>query len=117
MKTTLHSQVRFILFVSAIGLARLISPDLPGEAVEQGFGARERVFGGRVIALIHIEPSFAQGCFNAQAERDELRMQDRPVGVEPRVNGIGGTEIGGRAGGHQDEMMASFALVWSFLSG
>src|SRR5271157_3933860 len=95
-KTTLHSQVRFILLRSAIGFARSgsVSPDLPREAIEQRVGARERFFGGRIIALVHFESSFAQGCFNPHPERGKLRMQDGALVVQVRLDRIGGSEIG-----------------------
>jgi hypothetical protein len=89
---------------------------LPGEAIEQGVGASERVFGLGIIVLIHFESRFAQSRFNAHAERGELRMQDLAVFLKARVNGSGGTEIGGSADGRQVEMMPGFTLRGSFLS-
>jgi hypothetical protein len=93
-----------------------VSTDLPREAVEQGVGACERVFGLGIIVLVHFQSSFAQGRFNSHAESGELRMQDMAVFLKTRINGIGGTEIGGCADGRQVEMMPGFALRGSFLT-
>src|SRR5665213_939176 len=95
----------------------LVSPDLPGKAIEQGVGARERVFGGGIIALIHFESSFAQRRFNADPERDELGMQYCALPAEIRLYRIGGSEIGSCPARRQGEMMPSLAQLGSFLSG